>query len=481
MPAYFDLHLHPSFKPYLSHYQPEKRRDCWRSIRSLIGILRSQSSLNQLWRARVNLAVAAIYAVEQPMNSSFLIRHIAPRISFLHKRMLDHPPGGSYTEMVMDEIRHLEQHRICRDNESKSFQLLRSMDEFDPSRLNLILALEGGHTLESVEGDLTDTLQRLKAGPYRFLYLTLVHLIRYPLATHCYGMKLIRDNSDFKPAGFGLGRDGRQVIDLAYDRKKGQRILVDIKHMSLVSRYQFYEYRRQMSYEDIPIIASHMGVTGLSRSPANIADHFRRPPVRQGPIVEVQYDRPQGIGEGRSRTWFNPWSINLYDEDISEILASDGLIGLSLDQRILGSQRVQGEYFSARELNFILHDYREPPRERGWREGEFTDEIEETERALNERKHLRHFCNNLLHLIKTGGEKAWDHVCIGSDFDGLINPINNCRNVTEYPKLERQLRKMLPQMMEEDSTFTYDTSDMGGKVRRLMYDNAISFLHRHFA
>lgn len=39
---------------------------------------------------------------------------------------------------------------------------------------------------------------------------------------------------------------------------------------------------------------------------------------------------------------FNPWSINLMDEDIIEILKSGGILGVSLDVRILGFQSKVG-------------------------------------------------------------------------------------------------------------------------------------------
>jgi microsomal dipeptidase-like Zn-dependent dipeptidase len=94
---------------------------------------------------------------------------------------------------------------------------------------------------------------------------------------------------------------------------------------------------------------------------------------------------------------------------------------------------------------------------------------------LNERKHLRHVCNQILHMVKIGGEKAWNHMCLGSDFDGLINPVNNCTSVAEYPKLEEGLLKMLPKMMKE-SDYTYEDSDVPQKVRAIMYDNALTFL-----
>ncbi|RYF37581.1 MAG: hypothetical protein EON97_00965 [Chitinophagaceae bacterium] len=51
------------------------------------------------------------------------------------------------------------------------------------------------------------------------------------------------------------------------------------------------------------------------------------------------------------------------------------------------------------------------------------------------------------HLCPAGSccEAPWDHLCVGSDFDGLINPINGFDDVLQLPKLRGQLLKYLPQ------------------------------------
>ena len=72
--------------------------------------------------------------------------------------------------------------------------------------------------------------------------------------------------------------------------------------------------------------------------------------TRKDEFAMVCYDRPKGLGD----THFNPWSINLYDFEIEIILKSDGLIGLNMDQRIMGTKKVQGEYFDAEEFLAII-------------------------------------------------------------------------------------------------------------------------------
>lgn len=484
MQPYFDLHLHVSLKSYLTHIRPDKRMSCWDFIPSAFGLLRSQASLEQCRAGGLQLAVVPFYPVERPMSTAFIIRHIATHITPLDGRMLDVSTESNYFDHIQAELDHLKASGAM--GADRSFKIVNSLREVNQTGLNFMLAIEGAHALEKFNTDVRDNLRQLKAGPYRFLYLTLTHLTRYPVSTHAYGLKLIKNNVAFKPEGFGLRQLGKDIIDIAYDNADGRRVFIDIKHMSLVSRRHFYEYRREKGYTDVPILATHLGVTGLSWAPEAIAKQFSRNPIRHDDVVEVFYDRPAGIGRGPfwRQTHFNPWSVNLYDEEIVEIVQSGGLIGLNLDQRILGANKVSGEFFSSDELRYIMSGYKDAPAPE-IQEGEFVEEPEEEAladeaRAFNETRHLRHLCNTILHIVKTGGEEAWNCLCLGSDLDGLIDPINNCQSVAEFPKLEADLLHMLPEMMDEDERHNYNREALKEKVRGIMYGNAVAWLQRHF-
>ncbi|HMQ48383.1 MAG TPA: membrane dipeptidase [Saprospiraceae bacterium] len=484
MNAYFDLHVHPSQKSFLSSTRPADRENCWKTYSNSLSIrLRSQASFSQLQQGGVVIAVANVHAIERPMTSSFIMDHVLHLVSSLDKKVMDIPSYSNSFDQILDEIKHLKQslRTDLMPPDAKPVKIINSLADLDEHSLNLILAVEGGHCLESVDRSLLENFRLLKEKGPRMLYLTLTHFTQFPLTTQAYAFSMLKDNDEFKPKGFGLTPLGKQVIDMAYDDTIGHRTFIDIKHMSVVSRFHFYEYRREKGYQNIPILASHVAVTGISRDPRVITSYFKERAVRRDDFVEVNYHRPRGIGKGLfNKTYFNPWSLNLYDEDVVEVLDSGGLLGINLDQRILGVQEVKGEYFSLKDLNFMLHDYKGTEVEAPFDSGEFTDELVAETRDLDERKHLRHLCNNILHIIKIGGERAWKHLCIGSDFDGLIDPVNNCCDVTEFSKLEAGLISMLPEMMEEDEDHTYDSSNIEGKVRGMMYDNALAFLKEHF-
>lgn len=480
MKKYFDFHFHPSFKPYMSGSAGNERLNCWDYISSWISIVRSQSCLDQAVEGGVRLGVANFIALERPLTTNLLIEHLAPIITILDKQAMHFRGEADYFARFKEEVTCLMDCAERDPANGKTFQVLRGMEDYDPDKLNLIFAIEGGHNLEQYNTNILDNFRELKRGPFSFLYLTLVHLVQQSLATHAYGMKLIKNNDEFKPAGRGLTQLGKAVIKMAYETELGPRVLIDLKHMSLTSRQDFYEYRRQQGYDNIPILATHMGVTGISWRPEVVSKYFKGKVRLNRGFVQVEYSRPRGIGV-EQKTFFNPWSVNLYDEDITEILDSDGMIGLNLDQRILGTQRAKGEFFSAEEFAEQHPDVYHELTRAGARKLKFKGQPPSFG-SIGKKKtrHLRHLCNNILHIVKVGGPRAWQQICIGSDFDGLINPVDNCSDATQFEQLEEDLFHMLPQMMLEDASYNYDMDNVAQKVRGILYENGIRFLQKHF-
>ncbi|MBL7986371.1 MAG: membrane dipeptidase, partial [Flavobacteriales bacterium] len=126
------------------------------------------------------------------------------------------------------------------------------------------------------------------------------------------------------PTGTGITADGHRFIETCHTHG----VAVDLKHMGWSARKEFYE-----RYAGTRFIASHVGVTGLSwakNASFGIIKWKKDGPGR----VRVHYRKPAGA---LPDTLFAPCSLNLYDEDIRAIIASVGIIGLSMDQRILGA------------------------------------------------------------------------------------------------------------------------------------------------
>lgn len=476
---YFDLHCHPSFKTLLNAELPQDRKhDCWKTLNFKVddiisiddlSILDSQSSLKQLVNGNVKVAVVCLYGLENGFARAGIIKKIAALsrhvdLDFI-KKVARSKIG--YHDLMWADFDHLM--RSDNVTPEHSFKLIRSFSEIDTSKLNVILAVEGGHNFyDSGQQmiDIDEVLERLKyfksPNTERLLYITFTHLTRQELCNHAYGMKLISDDS-FAPNANGISTAGKKFIRTALDDHIGQRIHIDIKHMSIIARREFYAIRKK-EFPTAPIIASHMGVAGVSWNNKPVRRYKK---VDKHNCVKVFYNEVPGALD----TSFNPWSINLYDEDIKEIVDSDGIIGLSLDQRILGCADASPEYISLKE--FKAAEYKS--------QGRKTDRRDIPIYTIELRKkwHLRFLCNNLVHIIKAAGHKGWDHVCIGSDYDGLINAIDYCKNASEYNNLFAGMVEQLP-IVAKAAGIDLKPADVQKRVRQFIFENPMKFLEKYF-
>lgn len=300
---------------------------------------------------------------------------------------------------------------------------------------------------------------------FDILYITLTHLSHISeqfLATHAFGMKMLK-HAAFYPVGNGLSELGKQVINACYRNEMGTinyPILIDIKHMGLKSRQDFYAYRKEQNHAKIPVVASHVGVTGYSISEWRNALNrdkcqvFNFEGVR---TVEIEMERRRCGEWGSSLNndfTFNPWSINLMDDDIQEILESDGLIGLSLDVRILGFQAKIGMSSSDQSEFITTADFQTHFPHVGLLNlpgASLESMVEAAESWLVPTKEERHplcFCFNVVHIVSVGQMRTtkdpWKNICIGSDFDGLIEPLKICRDTASLNELEVSLKRWLP-------------------------------------
>ncbi len=546
MNQFFDLHCHSASKTYLTAINMAEKKNPWEKVRGgvlqiVAPILTSQASFNQALEGNVRILVASIVPLEKGYTRFWLIKDIVTEATALSREFIEAIDNQefSFFDLLRDEINFII---LNKEFGGKRLNFLKSSEDLvdDPNTINVLFNIEGSHALSSYKRGhhehnyLENLIEIKKRSDFNCFYLTFTHLNKISVCNHAYGAKITKDNI-FKPSKIytGVGVEGFEIIDECYSTENGPRILLDIKHMSVVARKEFYSYRRQQGYNHIPILASHVGVTGFPLAHlGQMVDKEREPrrKKRRG-YVKVRYKTLMGIGQGKeNETCFNPWFINLYDEEILEIMKSGGLIGLILDQRVLGYDKVKPEFFAKDEWNIlngqdfelvpnsptgpllasigtVLDDTEEDEEDDFELMGEVNpqaminaedvtdemmerdvvvDQFEDTDLTRKKRRHLRILCNNILHIVKVGGEEAWKHICMGSDFDGLINPINNCKRISEYPQLENNLQSELESMIQEaehDPKLSVGSvpSDLAQKVRGIMFENGKRFLEEHFS
>ncbi|HYF32288.1 MAG TPA: hypothetical protein VD993_14290 [Chitinophagaceae bacterium] len=535
---FFDFHCHPGFKPLLAPAGQEPTP--WKSIKaeltilgSSVGInklfnkaLNSQSSLGQLVTGKVNLVGTVLYATEKQMGVGVLQKKIAAAgdINVLDPGKLTIiSRGDNYYKLTKDNVEILLNHPTPGAGDDmvpagSNFKFIKSIDEYEENNLNTIhgvAIVEGMHSFANdvfsanVENDivnnLNDFIQRYSDRNVRIFAANITHLQHLPFGAHASGLQFISD-SLFFPEVTGLTALGKNIVKLLHDKK----ILVDIKHMAFSTRTALYAFR-DINQLTQPIICTHAGIAGcrmderlnfLRSRPKRVVVSVRNPPD-QVAVWEVEHLKPKGHVKApngdRLVSAFNVSSINLYDEDIIKILDSKGLIGISLDQRIVGypAESVahgidvfpsEVEYISEADAATFFGPMN--PAALEVFDGDFDkvlrgSEAEDHNFATHD-SHARYFLNQVIHILRVGKEagilnEAAKRVCIGSDFDGLINAIDCCETAMTYDQFKRQLKDIM-----EENRFWNGTGIAKGEVdvdellEGLFFKNAFEFLKVNF-
>lgn len=90
---------------------------------------------------------------------------------------------------------------------------------------------------------------------------------------------------------------------------------------------------------------------------------------------------------------------------------------------------------------------------------------------------LEHVCR----VLDNEHLPAWDHIGIGSDFDGIIDSLNGFWTAEELPALAGHLKVHADNFL---SSYTFKNAsnhiDSGQLITKVMYTNARAFLEKHF-
>jgi len=384
-----------------------------------------------------------------------------------------------------------------------------------------------------------------------------------------------KDYSGFNPVdSFGLNI-AKRFLDPAGSKFK-KPTYIDVKHMDIKARIQYYYMRRKYQKEfniPIPIIASHFAVSGEGQALAvatgvwphwdsykeieEIEDYYKEDVITGGKQSSAKYWIEEVMNESNkedeklygfdravyrplnfnntdslfkippfdpfanygvnasSMGWFYPWSINLFDEEIIEINKSDGIIGLLMDPRQQGAymknykkeylHKVMASYDTVsaalfekhtkigglESRNFDRYEYQktEPLLRNIFYIVNLIRKQKDAESHVGDIAYLRKypwFVNDTTTLKKDG----WDMIAYGSDYDGLIDPVDYAPTASYLPITHRKfiLYAFVFAQIHADEFFDPVTrqplilslEDSEQKMAKFFYENGKDFILKYF-
>ena len=546
----FDAHFHLLFK----HYITEPGTSLTEKVsfgplasgldKVLGGVFNSQASPVQVANSELRLGVTSLLALEHAFANQVL--HIAgvdfSGILPLNVKLFNETRNHerSYWQGCTEQIKNYLDNaaqlaQICqvtflrrdiyKNKSHDEIVKLFQNAETDQKRY-LALSLEGGHNLSDVpaggtassftpELKLKELQDREDIDIYSLNLCHLSYIVEQNLGGFAHGItkqsQLAFFSEEFFPQAptAGLTLLGKKVIRQAYTHAE-KPVLIDVKHMSVYTRQDFFNYRQELIATDarlerLPILCSHAGFTFYTLD-AYLQNKAYKDGASQ--IASATAVSSKNIFIGRDANGFkwenklfsNPWTINLYDEEIVEIMRSKGMIGLSLDQRILGAggildSETRGEYFE-QELIATAEWQKLTGTPAEKTEGFFDKFFHPPGRA---QRHIDLLCQHIIHAVRVGKSQLawvgtaspWDCLCIGSDFDGLINPINVIDDVQGYPQLRAGLLANLPQAdkshplyadtpaLQYNQDGSVNAGFLESVVEKIMYGNGVQFMARY--
>jgi microsomal dipeptidase-like Zn-dependent dipeptidase len=455
---FFDFHLHPSLKPQMS--DPSAFPSPWEQVvlrfanpdiitallkcSGINEVVDSQASLSQLTEAGMNLIAIALHPPESNMMRDALIKKIAAeeQTSFINLARVNAIASGDiYYQMLKEEMNNLQTHL---QQSGKQLKIISNMNQYNADDLNTVhavLNVEGPHAFygqrtgrstAQIIATFHANFEEFTAA-HKIFALNIAHLQDNDFCNHAFGIQIFKPKPFF-PVKNGITQEG---IDLV-QKMQAKNILVDIKHTSLFARQQLYGIG--LHGQAWPLVCTHAGLTGIPSSERG--RYFLSARSIPDGFLRVRHFKPIGYLEGTS---FNACSINLYDDDVVELINNGGMIGLSMDQRILGTP---DELMMSPDF---LEDFYEEevisPGEKEFFRGVPRPDVDDMKILKRENIrpedrtnaplfHARHFMNQLFHLFNIADKHGISkdllatRICIGSDFDGMINPVDCCKNVT---------------------------------------------------
>jgi len=470
--TFIDFHCHPTMKPYgksfpamenssnrqqkhsIWYYDPPKVSD--KLINYISGLTKfRQADFTTLAKGGAICISVSLYPPEKgffkPLGQTGKLADIVTNlVTGIGRMRIDHiQKYESYwhdLEREYDFLTQLDGRVYTIDKEKYSYHIINSFDELealnldsDVNRIGIFLSIEGLHVLDcgldqpADETVVLNHVDDLKKWKHRVFFVTVAHHFYNILAGHAKSLGALTSSVLTQDLGLnaGITELGKKVIHKLLSQENGKPIYVDIKHMSRTSRKAYFHMLdTEFKNIPIPIIVSHGAVTGLKD--------------------ESGAETIPGAGH----RFYNP-DINLYDDELVRISQSRGIFCLQVDERRIASEtelKNAGTRLSVRKMRF----YRS--------------------------RLLWAQVQHIAEVLNAHGLFAWDIQALGTDFDGIVDPLNGFWSSEYFPHLETYMLMHANNYMKNGGQSLLPINQINQEeiIDRVFINNAKAFLQRWF-
>ncbi len=461
-----DLHCHPNLKTYGHSFDKKRlkrKQNIWnyeppnilsQTLNSFLGLTRfSQADFTTLSKGGAKVIFVSLYPFEKGffINSagkgpiSAWLSNLVTGIGYERIRNLQvHTDYFKDLEKEYSFVRDSPKTQIINKKKyqwslvSNSNELKQSLN--NENEIAVLLSIEGAHVFNSgltefgrpiSEEEILNNIRTVKAWEYPPFYITFAHNFNNDLCGHAESLEPIKKFvNQSKGMNLGFTSVGINALHELLSSKNGRPIYIDLKHMSLTSRIEYFNILRSDYTSKLPpSIVSHGAVNGLSLN--------------------------GGLKNGESNLFY-PSDINFYDEEIEHIGKYGGLFAIQFDTRRIANPKIvkKGLHTLFKRNNTSIAAMVI------WKQIEYIAE-----------------------LLDQKGLFAWGTACIGSDYDGTINPLPGVWTAEYFPNLyENLLINANNYLKKTNRLFVSENRNITSEeiLQRFFIDNAIAFLKKYF-
>lgn len=476
---FVDFHCHPSIKPYGKSFSTDnpgtndsnrkRRSSIWfydspdlfeRGLQLATGINKfTQADCTTLAYGNVRVVCASLYPIERgffdnELGDGMLSDLAGAFVTGVGQERVDYIQEikDYFEDLVGEYDFYLQLNGVPVKTDGGTFHYLlvsgfediEAYTQANPNDNNvifIILTIEGLHTLlnnfggKPNEQTILSNLRQIKKWEHPPFFVTFAHHFYNHLCGHAKSLSGLVGNTTDQSLGLGepFTALGRKVVKELLSNSNGKRMLIDIKHMSAVARKEYMALlNEEYAQENIPIIVSHGAANGLRSM--------------DEPVTDIKETAHKLLAE----------DINFYDNEIVAIARSQGIFALQLDERRIASNATLKHIRHSLFMNKIRH-YR-------------------SELMWNQIQHI-------VELLNSHDLFAWDCIAIGSDFDGVINPLNGFLTQETIPSLQEYVERHAYNYMQgrgKQVLKSFNQIDADEIVSRVFRMNGWEFIRKHF-